>query len=124
MTRYIIRRILQAIPLILILSVVLFVLMQNIGDPLATMGGRTVTRSEDRKRLARQLGLDQPVITQYVYWLIGNDWTKLDLDGDGVPETPGDTQRCAAGGFWHFTAQCGSACPSSDRASAYRILYY
>lgn len=89
MTRYIIRRLLQAIPLLFIVSLVLFVLMQNMGDPLATMGGRRVTRKEDRIRLARQLGLDKPVLLQYVYWLIGNDWTKSDLDGDGIAETPG-----------------------------------
>lgn len=77
LTRYILRRLLQAIPLLFILSVVLFVLMQNIGDPLATMGGRTVTRSEDRKRLERQLGLDKPIVVQYIYWLIGNDSTRL-----------------------------------------------
>ena len=85
MTRYIARRLLQAIPLIFLLSVVLFVLMQNIGDPLATMGGRTVTRAEDRKRLERQLGLDQPVLVQYIFWLVGNDWTKIDMDGNGIP---------------------------------------
>jgi peptide/nickel transport system permease protein len=76
MTRYIIRRLLQAIPLLFIISVVLFVMMQAMGDPLATMGGRKVTKPEDRIRLARQLGLDKPVCVQYVYWLIGNDWTK------------------------------------------------
>jgi len=63
--------------------------MNNMGDPLATMGGRRVTRKEDRIRLARQLGLDKPVMIQYVYWLAGNDWTKTDMDGDGVAETPG-----------------------------------
>ncbi len=76
MTRYIIRRLLQAIPLLFIISIVMFVLMQAMGDPLATMGGRKVTKPEDRIRLARQLGLDKPVCVQYVYWLIGNDWTK------------------------------------------------
>ena len=89
MTRYIIRRLLQAIPLLFLISVVLFLLMQNMGDPLATMGGRKVTRSEDRIRLARQLGLDKPIYEQYLYWLVGNDWTKSDMNGDGIPETPG-----------------------------------
>lgn len=89
MTRYIIRRLLQAIPLLFLISLVLFVLMQNMGDPLATMGGRKVTRSEDRIRLARQLGLDKPMYIQYLYWLVGNDWTKSDVNGDGIPETPG-----------------------------------
>lgn len=89
MTRYIIRRLLQAIPLLLFISIVLFVLMMNMGDPLATMGGRRVTRPKDRERLTRQLGLDKPVYVQYLYWLIGSDWETFDLDGDGVPETPG-----------------------------------
>jgi peptide/nickel transport system permease protein len=89
MTRYIISRLLQAIPLLLIISLILFIMMQNMGDPLATMGGRKVTRKEDRERLARQLGLDKPIIVQYVYWLVGNDWTKSDMDGDGVAETSG-----------------------------------
>lgn len=89
MARYILRRLLTAIPLLFILSIVLFVLMQNVGDPLATMGGRRVTRSADRERLTRQLGLDKPILVQYLYWLVGNDWTKIDMDGDGVAETPG-----------------------------------
>ncbi len=99
MTRYIIRRLLQAIPLLLIISIILFILMQNMGDPLATMGGRRVTRSEDRARLERQLGLDKPDIVQYLYWLVGNDWTKIDLDGDGVAETPGRRLGVLRGDF-------------------------
>ena len=99
MTRYILRRILQAVPLILIISVVLFLFMQNIGDPLATMGGRTVTRAEDRQRLSRQLGLDKPVAIQYLYWLVGNDWDKIDRDGDGIPETQGTRKGVLRGDF-------------------------
>jgi peptide/nickel transport system permease protein len=99
MTRYIIRRILQAIPLLFIISLILFVLMRNAGDPIATMGGRRATRPEDRERLARLLGLDKPVYVQYLYWLIGNDWAKIDVDGDGVPETPGDRRGVLRGEF-------------------------
>ncbi len=99
MTQYIIRRLLQAIPLLFIISLVLYVLMDNIGDPLATMGGRRITRAEDRARLTRQLGLDQPVFVRYLYWLIGNDWTKVDLDGDGVAETPGARRGILRGDF-------------------------
>jgi peptide/nickel transport system permease protein len=99
MTRYIVRRLLQAIPLIFLISVVLFLLMQNVSDPIATMGGRTVTRPEDRARLRRQLGLDKPIYTQYLYWLIGNDWTKTDLDGDGIAETPGTRKGVLRGDF-------------------------
>lgn len=112
MTRYIIRRLLQAIPLLFIISVMLFVLMINTGDPLATMGGRRATRPEDRARLARQLGLDQPVYIQYVYWLIGNDWTMIDMDGDGTPETQGPRKGVLRGDFGNSLVSRGK--PASD----------
>ncbi len=99
MLRFIIRRLLQGIPLLIIVSIIIFVLMNSAADPLATMGGRNVTRAEDRARLSRQLGLDQPLYMQYIYWLIGNDWTKVDLDGDGVAETPGRRLGVLRGDF-------------------------
>jgi peptide/nickel transport system permease protein len=99
MIRYIIRRILQAIPLLFIISIVLFALMQNMGDPIAAMAGRNITRSSDRERLKRQLGLDQPIYIQYIYWLIGNDWTKTDIDGDGIRETQGTRKGILRGDF-------------------------
>jgi peptide/nickel transport system permease protein len=44
-------------------------------------------------------GLDKPVYMQYVYWLIGNDWTKTDVNGDGIPETPGTRKGILRGDF-------------------------
>jgi peptide/nickel transport system permease protein len=99
MTRYIVRRLLQAFPLLLIISVILFVLMRSAGDPVATMGGRKNPRPEERMRLSRQLGLDKPLYVQYVYWLVGNDWAHIDQDGDGVAETPGDQKGVLRGDF-------------------------
>jgi peptide/nickel transport system permease protein len=99
MGRYIIRRLLQAIPLLLIISLMIFVLLNSSGDPLATMGGRRATRPEDRERLTRLLGLDKPITVQYLYWLIGNDWDLIDVDGDGVPETPGVREGVLRGDF-------------------------
>src|SRR5512142_997243 len=89
MANYILRRLAQAIPQLFIISIILFTLMQAFGDPIATLGGRLPPRPEDRARLRRQMGLDQPVYMQYITWLVGNDWRKIDMDGDGVPETPG-----------------------------------
>jgi peptide/nickel transport system permease protein len=89
MTNYIIRRLSQAIPQLFIISIILFALMQGFGDPISTLGGRVPPRPEDKARLRRQLGLDEPVYMQYFIWLVGNDWQKIDMDGDGVPETPG-----------------------------------
>jgi peptide/nickel transport system permease protein len=74
MSRYIIRRLIQAVPLLFFISIVLFLLMQASGDPLATLGGRQPPRAEDRERLKRQMGLDQPPLMQYFIWLVGNDW--------------------------------------------------
>jgi len=99
MVNYIVRRIAQAIPQLFVISLVLFALMQSFGDPLATMGARLPPRPEDQARLRRQLGLDQPVIVQYAVWLIGNDWMKIDKDGDGIPETSG-TRKGVLRGDW------------------------
>jgi len=99
MTQYILRRLLQAIPLLFIISLVLFILMMNMGDPLATLGGRRATRPSDRERLTRQLGLDKPLYMQYLYWLAGDDWDQFDLDGDGIPESAGRRKGVLRGDF-------------------------
>ncbi|TET82417.1 MAG: ABC transporter permease [Anaerolineales bacterium] len=99
MTRYIIRRLLQAIPLLIIISAIIFLLINAMGDPLASFGGRRRIRSQDRERLTRQLGLDKPILVQYVVWLFGNDWMKIDMDGDGIPETPGKRKGVLRGDF-------------------------
>ncbi|MEW5938217.1 MAG: ABC transporter permease, partial [Chloroflexota bacterium] len=97
MTTYIIRRLAQAIPQLFIISLILFTLMQAFGDPIATLGGRVPPRKEDKERLRRQWGLDQPAYKQYITWLVGNDWTLIDMDGDGVAETPGNRQGVLRG---------------------------
>ena len=89
MINYIVRRLAQAIPQLFIISLILFMLMQAFGDPIASLGARTPPRPEDKARLRRQLGLDQPLYVQYLVWLVGNDWMKIDMDGDGLAETPG-----------------------------------
>jgi len=60
LTRYILRRLLQALPLLFILSVVLFVLMQNIGDPLATMGGAPLPAPRIANACRASLGWTNP----------------------------------------------------------------
>lgn len=99
MLNYIIRRLAQAIPQLFLISIVLFMLMQAFGDPIASLGVRTPPHPADRERLRRQLGLDQPLYIQYLSWLIGNDWMKIDMDGDGVPETPGKRLGVLRGDF-------------------------
>ena len=85
MTRYIIRRLLQAIPMLFLISVVMFALVNLApGGPLA---GHTKTRRmkpEQAAKMRRQLGLDQPLHIQYLVWLVGNDWFQEDGTRRGV----------------------------------------
>jgi peptide/nickel transport system permease protein len=100
MGRFLVRRLLQSIVLIFAVSIIVFVLIMNMGDPLTAFAGRNgQVKGADRERLIRQLGLDQPIFTQYAVWLIGNDWMKIDRDGDGIPETPGTRFGVLRGDF-------------------------
>ncbi len=100
MGRYVIRRLIQAIPLLLIITLMLFVLVSNMGDPLASFGGvRRRLPPADRARLTRQLGLDKPILVQYVIWLVGNDWMQIDMDGDGLPDSYGTRRGVLRGDF-------------------------
>jgi peptide/nickel transport system permease protein len=100
MGRYIIRRLLQAIPMLFLLSVVLFALV-NIapGGPLAGHGRSRRLRPAQAQILKRQFGLDKPLPVQYVIWLVGNDWMKVDADGDGIAEDYGTRRGILRGDF-------------------------
>jgi peptide/nickel transport system permease protein len=90
MTNYLIRRLLQAIPTILGITLISFVLILLApGDPLAQFIFNPSASSEATERMRRQMGLDQPILMQYFYWMVGNDWTMIDVDGDGTGDIPG-----------------------------------
>jgi peptide/nickel transport system permease protein len=99
MFRYMVRRLLIAIPQLIIISLLLFMLANAMGDPLASFAGRRRPRSSDRERLKRQLGLDQPIPVQYLIWLVGNDWMEIDVDGDGTPDGTGARRGILRGDF-------------------------
>ncbi|MDE3111849.1 MAG: ABC transporter permease [Chloroflexota bacterium] len=69
MTRYILRRLLLMIPVILLVTIGIFILIRlEPGDPVLTFAG------EDRNpellaALRHEYGLDQPLPVQYVIWL-------------------------------------------------------
>ncbi len=100
MSRYVARRLLQAIPLLLLVSIVLFALV-NIapGGPLSGHGRSRRIRPEKAEILKRQFGLDKPLPVQYVIWLIGNDWMRVDADGDGIAESYGERHGILRGDF-------------------------
>ena len=99
MTTYILRRLIQTVGLLFLLSVILFTLVNVApGGPITAYAGRR-PRPERIEQLKRQFGLDQPLPLQYVYWLVGNDWTKIDSDGDGVKDEAGLRKGILRGDF-------------------------
>ncbi len=68
MFKYIIRRILQLIPVIIGISIVVFMIVHLApGDPILMMLGEDAT-PEDYARLQRIYGFDRPVHEQYLRW--------------------------------------------------------
>ncbi|MBN1284495.1 MAG: ABC transporter permease [Anaerolineae bacterium] len=85
MRQFIIRRLLQAIPTLFGITLFSYLLMLAApGDPIQMIGFNPDLDPQAMQVLRRQLGMDQPAIVQYVYWLIGNDWVHIDADGDGA----------------------------------------
>jgi peptide/nickel transport system permease protein len=100
MTTYIARRLLQTIVLLFLLSIVLFALVNLApGGPLAGQGQSRHISPEKAAILKRQFGLDKPPPVQYVIWLVGNDWMRVDANGDGVLDGYGTRRGILRGDF-------------------------
>lgn len=79
MTTYIFRRILQALPIMLLLSIFLFGVVRLMpGGPLAQAERNPNVTPEQLAALRVRLGLDQPLPVQYVKWIkafvLEGDW--------------------------------------------------
>ncbi|SFC66846.1 ABC transporter permease [Tropicimonas isoalkanivorans] len=69
MGSYILKRLLAAIPVILGITVIVFLIMSLIpGDPATAILGSYAT-PENVEKLNRDLGLDKPLVQQYFIWL-------------------------------------------------------
>jgi peptide/nickel transport system permease protein len=78
MARYLLRRILIAIPTLLLISLVVFVILALApGDPLSGFATNPEVPPEVRENIRRQFGLDQPTYIRYFKWLFAllqGDW--------------------------------------------------
>ncbi len=100
MGQYIVRRLLQAIPMLLIVSIVLFALVNLApGGPLAQYSRSRRLTGERMEALKRQFGLDKPLSVQYIIWLAGNDWMPVDTDGNGITDSYGTRKGVLRGDF-------------------------
>ena len=84
---YIIKRLIEIVPTVLMITLVVFVMMRSIpGDPVVALLGDAYTE-EDAVKIRAEYGLDQPVLVQYVIWLgklVRGDWGNSILNGRPV----------------------------------------
>src|SRR5438445_12852245 len=72
MSRYVLWRVLHAIPALLGVTVIIFVSLRVMpGDPVSIMFGTQATkiRPEDRAKIEADLGLSSSLTVQYIKWL-------------------------------------------------------
>ena len=100
MSKYIIRRLLQAVPTFFgITLIVYFIMLLTPGDPVSLLAFDPTIRQDERERLAMQLGVNDPFFVQYLRWLIGDDWMMVDSNFDGEPDAWGDNYGILRGDF-------------------------
>lgn len=89
MLRYIIRRLLQAIPTLFGVTLLTFMLLSLApgGFVRLAFGENPAIKPQQREKIEAQLGLNDSLPVQYLRWLLGDDWMRRDLDGDGVADT-------------------------------------
>ena len=91
MQQYIMRRILLAIPTLIGVSILIFLVMRVLpGDPLQAMvdeeGGPTSYTEEQKQVILTSLGLDRPLYQQYLSWMV--DIARGDLGFSFWRDTP------------------------------------
>ncbi|MBV9812183.1 MAG: ABC transporter permease, partial [Acetobacteraceae bacterium] len=65
---FVLSRVLQAVPVLLIVGLIAYAMFAFVGDPVTSMLGQNFT-AEQRAEVVHQLGLDQPFIVQYLKFL-------------------------------------------------------
>src|SRR5215218_3667499 len=88
MLTFVIRRVAQIVPLLVVVSLLVFALIHAApGGPLALYLDNPNVRPQDIERLRRQMGLDQPLATQYFTWaaaFVRGEWGYSYADGRPV----------------------------------------
>ncbi len=71
MTRYLINRLLTAIPTLIAISIVVFAILALApGDPMGEFATNPSITAEVRENIRRSLGLDQPIPIRYLKWAL------------------------------------------------------
>src|SRR5262245_28979834 len=84
---YILKRLLQIVPTVLMITFVVFVMMRSVpGDPVVSLLGDAYTE-DDAVKARQAYGLDKPIVIQYFIWLgklVRGDWGASILSGRPV----------------------------------------
>ncbi|GAB4517551.1 MAG: oligopeptide ABC transporter permease AppB [Anaerolineae bacterium] len=100
MYKYVIRRLLQAIPTLFGITLISFLIMSAApGGPARALSFGPNVSPQQRQRLEAQLGVNDPWPLQYLYWMIGDDWVQRDFDGDGELDAYGTRKGILRGDF-------------------------
>ena len=69
MWAYVVRRLVQAVVILFIITMLCFILTRLSSDPMSQYANRPGISAADREAIRKNLGLDQPMPVQYVKWL-------------------------------------------------------
>lgn len=69
MVRYIVRRLVQSIPLLIGITIVAFALIHVSGDPMAVYNNNPRMSPEAKAAIAAKYGFDKPLYMQYFVWV-------------------------------------------------------
>jgi len=87
MGNYLARRSLQAIPLLIVISMVVFALLQATpGGPLARFENDPTINEADLKALRQKYGLDDPIPVRYIKWV--GSLVRLDFGNSYITQQP------------------------------------
>jgi peptide/nickel transport system permease protein len=100
MVKFLIRRLLEAIPRLFFIAVLIFFGLRLSGaDPIAYLATDPRISETDRFMMRARYGLNEPIWMQFVHWVIGDDWFMRDVDGDGEPDEYGQRKGILRGDF-------------------------
>ena len=87
MTKYVIRRLIQAVPIFIGITILSYLLMSiSPGGPVEALAFNNRLKPREKEELKYKLGINDPLPVQYLRWLLGDDWMRWDGDDDGLAD--------------------------------------
>src|SRR5215207_3576990 len=99
MTLYVLRRLGLLLVAIIVASIVIFVMLRLMPGDLARVIGGTQASPDRIEEIRRELGLDEPLVAQYLDWISGilhGDFGTSALNGETVTSQLGTKMAVTA----------------------------